>query len=66
MGTVVDTGKESHLGTRLVGLNGEGALDIVGIASDAYQNLHVWRNDAVASTSSTALTSRQSTRPDDP
>ncbi|MBK7549799.1 MAG: hypothetical protein IPI20_19235 [Rhodoferax sp.] len=44
--TVVDTGKESHLGARLVDLNGDGTLDIVSIAYDAFQNLHIWRNDA--------------------
>lgn len=46
--TVVDTGKESHLGTRLIDLNGDGALDIVSTAWDAFQNLHLWRNDAAA------------------
>jgi len=44
--TVVDTGKESHLGVRLVDLDGDGALEIVSIAWDAFQNLHLWRNDA--------------------
>ena len=43
--SIVDTGKESHLGTRLVDLNGDGALDIVSIAYDAYSDLHIWRND---------------------
>lgn len=45
--TVVDAGKESHLGARLVDLNGDGTLDIVSIAYDAFQNLHLWRNDAM-------------------
>jgi hypothetical protein len=45
--TLVDAGKESHLGARLVDLDGDGALDIVSIAWDAYQYLHVWRNDAL-------------------
>ena len=44
---VVDTGKESHLGARIVDLDGDGDLDIVSIAWTAYQYLHVWRNDAV-------------------
>jgi hypothetical protein len=45
--SIVDAGKESHLGTRLVDINGDGALDIVSIAYDAYSDLHIWRNDAV-------------------
>lgn len=44
--TVVDSGKESHLGARLVDLDGDGALDIVSIAYDAFHDLHLWRNDA--------------------
>jgi FG-GAP-like repeat len=47
--TVVDTGKESHLGARAVDLNGDGAPEIVSIAYDAFQQLHLWRNDAFAS-----------------
>ena len=39
----VDTGKESHLGTRLADLDRDGDIDIVSIAWDAYQYLHVWR-----------------------
>jgi hypothetical protein len=46
--TVIATGKESHIGTRLVDLNGDGALDIVSIAYDAFTDLHVWRNDSPA------------------
>jgi hypothetical protein len=42
---VVDSGKESHNGARLVDLNGDGNLDIVSIAFFAYQDLHIWRND---------------------
>ncbi len=45
--TVVDSGKESHLGTRLIDLDGDGALDIVSIAWDAFADLHVWRNDTL-------------------
>jgi hypothetical protein len=44
---VVDSGKESHLGTQVHDLDGDGALDIVSIAWDKYQYLHLWRNDAV-------------------
>jgi hypothetical protein len=42
---VVDRGKESHLGTRLVDLDGDGALDIVSIAWDTFSDLRIWRND---------------------
>ncbi|MFC4873219.1 FG-GAP repeat domain-containing protein [Negadavirga shengliensis] len=46
---VVDTGKESHLGSRVADLNGNGALDIVSIGWDRHEYLHVWRNDGSAS-----------------
>lgn len=46
--STVDQGRESHLGTRLVDLDGDGALDIVSIAWDRFQELHVWRNEALA------------------
>jgi hypothetical protein len=41
----VDEGKESHLGARTVDLDGDEDLDIVSIAYDAPQYVHVWRND---------------------
>ncbi len=44
---LIDTGKESHLGTQLTDLDGDGDLDIVSIAWDNYKYLHVWRNDAI-------------------
>jgi VCBS repeat protein len=43
---VVDSWRESHLGARAVDLDGDGDLDIVSIAWDRYQDLHVWRNEA--------------------
>jgi FG-GAP-like repeat len=42
---VVSSGKESHNGTRLIDLNGDGKLDIVSIAYWIYQDMHIWRND---------------------
>jgi hypothetical protein len=39
--------KECHLGTQLIDLDGDGDLDLVGVAWDAYRFLHIWRNDAV-------------------
>jgi hypothetical protein len=44
---LVDHGKESHLGAQVADLNGDGALDIVSIAWDNYQYLHLWRNDGL-------------------
>ncbi len=43
---VIDHGKESHLGTLLFDMDGDGDLDIVSIAWDDYRFLHLWRNDA--------------------
>lgn len=43
----VDQGKESHLGTQLSDLDGDGDLDIVSIAWREPKYLHVWRNDAI-------------------
>ncbi|MCI0526332.1 MAG: VCBS repeat-containing protein, partial [Nitrospira sp.] len=45
---IVSTGKESHLGARVGDLDGDGDLEIVSIAWDVYQYLHVWRNDTRA------------------
>ena len=42
----VDRGKESHLGTQLIDLDQDGDLDIVSIAWDGYQTVHLWRNDS--------------------
>ncbi|MBN2412998.1 VCBS repeat-containing protein [candidate division KSB1 bacterium] len=44
---LIDTGKESHLGTQLSDLDGDGDTDIISAAWDHYKYLHVWRNDAV-------------------
>jgi len=43
----VDVGKESHLGARVSDLDGDGDLDIASIAWTSYQQLHLWRNDAI-------------------
>ena len=43
---VISTGRESHLGVRICDLDGDGDLDLVSIAWDTNQNLHLWRNDA--------------------
>ena len=44
----VDTGKESHLGTRTYDLDGDGDLDLVSIGWDQHKFVHVWRNDALS------------------
>lgn len=43
----VSQGTESHLGTQLVDLDGDGDLDSVSIAWDDFQNVWLWRNDAL-------------------
>ena len=43
----IDTGKENHLGTRAVDIDGDGDLDIVGIGWDEHRFVHLWRNDAI-------------------
>jgi hypothetical protein len=44
----IDRGKESHLGALAADLDGDGDLDIISIAWDRYQDLHLWRNDRPA------------------
>jgi hypothetical protein len=41
---VLDTGKESHLGTQLADMDNDGDLDIVSIGWDHYQFVHLWVN----------------------
>jgi len=43
----LDKGKESHLGTQLYDMDGDGDLDIASIGWDQYKKVHVWRNDAI-------------------
>ena len=45
--SVIDTGKENHLGARAVDIDGDGDLDIVGHGWDQHQYVHLWRNDAL-------------------
>ncbi len=43
----IDRGKESHLGTLTADMDGDGDRDIVSIAWDRYQDVHLWRNDCL-------------------
>ncbi|MFH0880818.1 MAG: FG-GAP-like repeat-containing protein [Lentisphaerota bacterium] len=42
----VGAGHENHLGGKLADLDGDGDLDLAGIAYDDFTQLHVWRNDS--------------------
>lgn len=42
---ILDTGKESHLGTQLTDMNNDGDLDIVSIGWDNYKFVHLWMNE---------------------
>jgi hypothetical protein len=44
---LLDEGKESHLGSKLADLDKDGDLDIVSIAWEDFQFLHLWRNDSI-------------------
>ena len=46
----VGAGKENHLGGRLLDLDGDGDLDLAGIAYNDFTYLHVWRNDSPGGT----------------
>lgn len=42
---IIDTGKESHLGTQVIDMDGDGDLDILSIGWDQHRFVHLWRND---------------------
>jgi hypothetical protein len=44
---VIDKGKEGHAGARLSDLDNDGDLDIISIAWNDFEFLHIWRNDAI-------------------
>ncbi|KKU31339.1 MAG: FG-GAP repeat protein [Candidatus Amesbacteria bacterium GW2011_GWC1_46_24] len=54
---VVDSGKESHLGSQPYDLDNDGDLDIVSIAYDAPENIHLWKNGSIGSPQPTPIPS---------
>ncbi len=42
---ILDRGKENHLGTKLIDIDNDGDLDIVGAGWDNYRWMHLWRNN---------------------
>ncbi len=44
--TVLDTGKENHLGAKTFDIDNDGDLDIIGAAWDNYRWMHLWTNQA--------------------
>jgi hypothetical protein len=47
--TILDRGKENHLGTQFTDLDNDGDLDIIGSGWDRHEYVHVWRNDQIKS-----------------
>ena len=45
----LDQGKESHLGTQTADMDNDGDPDIVSIGWDRYPFVHLWRNEAISS-----------------
>lgn len=58
---ILDTGKENHLGTQFIDLDGDGDLDIAGSAWDYFNRMHVWRNDATKLQDTSILKKGQNT-----
>ncbi len=46
--TVIDNGKESHLGTQLVDIDGDGDLDLISAGWDQHQFVHIWLNPLIS------------------
>lgn len=42
--SLIDTGKESHLGTQLVDIDNDGDLDLISAGWDRHQYIHIWLN----------------------
>ncbi len=42
---ILDSGKESHLGTQLYDMDGDGDLDIISAGWDQHQFVHLWINN---------------------
>ncbi|MBD3290294.1 hypothetical protein GF337_15930 [candidate division KSB1 bacterium] len=45
---LLDQGKESHLGSQVADMDGDGDFDIVSTGWAQYKHVHLWRNNAIS------------------
>nr|WP_136252901.1 VCBS repeat-containing protein [Ningiella ruwaisensis] len=48
---IIDSGKESHLGTQMVDIDADGDLDLISAGWDQHQFVHLWLNPHIATVS---------------
>ena len=57
--TVLDRGKENHLGAKTFDMDKDGDLDIIGAAWDNYRWVHYWNNSSKTKTADSLITQYQ-------
>ncbi|MEM1260080.1 MAG: VCBS repeat-containing protein, partial [Bacteroidota bacterium] len=57
--TVLDTGKENHLGAKTFDMDNDGDLDIIGSAWDEYRWVHYWKNQSKTKKKDSLITQYQ-------